>query len=279
MSIRKMIVNLMLGIFLIHPSQSVFGQDHENLIQNPTFKLKEGETFPSHWSIWKPLWEPAACEIRPVEHGLQIRSHPKPYAVGGVTQEIKNIQGGQAYNFSAVYWLQGNRLSYHPVLMRVTWLKDKRKLHPAGMFVNPGIHGRHPADFRLQDILIAPDEANGAIISLEVKWSQGGTVTWKSVSMRETEEPKPRKVKIGTVYLRPKNRTPAKNLKLFCDQVDKAGKLGLDIVCLGEVIRLVGTGATINDVAEPIPGPASRQIGAAANKNNIWVVVYCSNKS
>ncbi len=95
---------------------------------------------------------------------------------------------------------------------------------------------------------------------------------WKNVSMRLTSNPAPRKVKVGTVYLRPKNSTPKNNLKLFCEQIDAAGKLGLDIVCLGEVITLVGTGCSVKDCAEPIPGPATRQLGDAAKKNNMWVV-------
>jgi predicted amidohydrolase len=65
-------------------------------------------------------------------------------------------------------------------------------------------------------------------------------------------------VKIGTVYLRPRNSTPQKNLELWCGQIDAAGKLGLDIVCLGETITRVGTTASLEDVAEPIPGPATK---------------------
>ncbi len=278
MSMRTKITVLLTGFMLLNSYSSGLAQGKKNLIQNPTFKLKEGETFPSHWSIWKPIWESAACEIKPIEYGLQMRSYPKPYAVGGVTQEIKNIQGGRAYACNAECRIRQFHTPYQSVLMRVTWLKDKRKLHPAGMLVSKGSRGHHPADYRLHDVLVAPEEANGALISLEVKWTQGGTVTWNQVGMFETDKPEPRKVKIGTVYLRPRNSTPEKNLKLFCKQVDAAGTLGLDIVCLGEVIRMVGAGATLNDVAESIPGSASRQIGDAAKRNNLWVVVSLAEK-
>jgi predicted amidohydrolase len=90
--------------------------------------------------------------------------------------------------------------------------------------------------------------------------------------MRSTSAPVARKVKVGTVYLRPKNSSPENNLKLFCEQIDGAGRLGLDIVCLGEVITLVGTGSSVNDCAEPVPGPATGKLGEAAKKNHIWVV-------
>jgi predicted amidohydrolase len=92
------------------------------------------------------------------------------------------------------------------------------------------------------------------------------------VSIREAPAPKPRKVKVGTVYLRPKNSTLEKNLKLWCDQIDAAGKFGLDIVCLGETILAVGTSASIEERAHPIPGPISDRLAKAARRNDIWVV-------
>jgi len=125
---------------------------------------------------------------------------------------------------------------------------------------------------RFDDVLVAPDNADGARLSLEVKWPQGGSVLWKEVSMRPEPVPGPRKVKVGTVYLRPKNSTPEKNLTLWCGQVDAAGKLGLDIVCLGETITAVGTSATIEERAQPIPGPVSERLADAARRNRIWVV-------
>ena len=90
--------------------------------------------------------------------------------------------------------------------------------------------------------------------------------------MRQASAPLPRKVKIGTVYLRPRNSTPERNLKLFCEQIDAAGRLGLDIVCLSEAITVVGAGRSPTQVAEPIPGPSTRRLGEAARKNRLWVV-------
>jgi predicted amidohydrolase len=90
--------------------------------------------------------------------------------------------------------------------------------------------------------------------------------------MRATEPPPPRPVKIGTVYLRPQHSTPQRNLELCAAQIDAAGALGLDIVCLSEALAIVGSGATVRDVAEPIPGAATELLGAAARRNGIWVV-------
>jgi len=74
------------------------------------------------------------------------------------------------------------------------------------------------------------------------------------------------------VYLRPRQSTFEDNLKLWCEQIDAAGKLGLDIVCLGETITRVGTNVSLAQAAHAIPGPVSQRLGEAAQRNRIWVV-------
>jgi len=240
------------------------------LVFNSTFEKAEKGNVRSHWSIWKPVWEKSSCNVKTVAGGLLVEASGNPYAVGGVTQEIKNIEGGRAYAVEAICRLQNVPTPYQSVLVRVGWLDDGKLLHPAGMLIRgPSLEGKLA---RFKDVLIAPKQADSASISLEVKWPRGGSVLWKRVSMRPASVPARRKVKVGTVYLRPRNSSPENNLKIFCEQIDRAGKMGLDIVCLGEVIMLVGTGCSVKDCAEPIPGPATRQLGDAAKKNNIWIV-------
>jgi predicted amidohydrolase len=149
-------------------------------------------------------------------------------------------------------------------------MAGRRRLHPAGMLVRGPFLEDSKAQFR--DVLVAPEKADTCRVSLEVKWPAGGAVLWKRVSLRPTSPPPRRTVKVGTVYIRPRGSTPQKNLKLFADQIDSAGAKGLDIVCLGEAIRLVGTGASVRDLAEPIPGPATTYLAKAAKRNSTWVV-------
>jgi predicted amidohydrolase len=246
------------------------GNHPNELLLNPTFERSEKGNVPSRWSIWRPVWEKSSCNVKTVAGGLLVDAPGKPYAVGGVTQEIKNIEGGRAYAIEAICWLRNIPTPYQSVLVRISWAQDGKLLHPAGMLIRgPIIEGKLA---RFKDVLVAPKQADSARISLEVKWPRGGSVLFKHISVHPTSVPAPRKVKVGTVYLRPKNSSPKNNLKLFCEQIDKAGKLGLDIVCLGEVITLVGTGCSVKDCAESIPGPATRKLGDAAKKSKIWVV-------
>ena len=247
-----------------------FGAAAAELVTNPKFEAGQGGGLPEGWSVWGPAWEGAACRVKANAGGGLLVDGDDPFAVGGVTQDIKGIEGGKAYAIKAECQLRDVQAAYHSLLVRVIWMRKGKPAHPAGMLVRgPVVDG---AAARFDDVLVAPDGADGAQLSLEVKWLRGGSVLWKQVSIREASAPGPRKVKVGTVYLRPKNSTPQKNLALWCGQIDAAGKLGLDIVCLGETINAVGTTATINELAEPIPGPTSKALAQAAERNNIWVV-------
>jgi len=248
----------------------VFRADGQELVSNPTFEAGQTAKVPAGWSVWRPEWEKAACRVRASAGGGFVVDGADPYAVGGVVQDIKGIKGGQAYAVKSVCLLRDFPAPYYSLLVRVSWMGGGKLLHPAGMLVRGPIIENGVAKF--DDVLISPEDADSARLSLEVKWLRGGLVLWKSVSMQPAPVPEPRKVKVGTVYLRPRNSTPEKNLKLWCEQIDAAGKLGLDIVCLGEAITSVGTQATIKDYAEPIPGPASGVLTEAAKRNKIWVV-------
>lgn len=246
------------------------------LMANPGFETAAGQTMPGSWSAWTPAWGAAACKVRGTQGGLLVESGGDPYAVGGAVQEVKGIQSGQTYRISATCGLQRVEMPFRSVMVRVEWLRAGRPLHPAGMLVRgPTVEG---GTARFSDVVKALEGADAARVSLEVKWPGDGTVLWKQISMQACDDPGPRKVKIGTVYLRPSQSTPENNLKLWCEQIDAAGKLGLDIVCLGEAITSVGTNARTEDVAQPIPGPATQRLGEAARSNRIWIVAGLSER-
>jgi len=225
---------------------------------------------PTGWSVWGPELKDAACRVRANAGGGFVVDGTDPYAVGGLVQDIKGIKGGQAYAVKSACLLRDIPAPYHSLLVRVSWMRGGKLLHPAGMLVRGPILENGVA--RFDDVLVAPEDADSTRLSLEVKWLRGGLVLWKNVSIQPAPVPEPRKVKVGTVFLRPRNSTPEKNQKLWCEQIDAAGKLGLDIVCLGEAMTSVGTQATIKDYAEPIPGFVSGVLAEAAKRNKIWVV-------
>jgi len=261
---------LSIATFIIFLVPLVFSAGAEELVSNPRFQATITEEFPSAWTVWEPAWEKAACHVRKIAGGGITVSGSDPYSVGGVYQRIVGIEGEKAYAIKAVCELRDVPMPYHSLAVRVSWMGGGKLLHPAGMLVRGPIIENGVVKF--DDVLVSPDDADSARLSLGLKWPRGGSVLWKNVSMQPAPAPEPRKVKVGTVYLRPRNSTPQKNLKLWCEQIDAAGKLGLDIVCLGEAILAVGTSATMKERAKPIPGPISEVLSEAARRNKIWIV-------
>jgi len=265
----KLILSAAMGVIVLVGTGISIAADE--LVQNSDFRTKEQEV-PDHWSVWKPQWAPAACTVRSTPDGLLIDSPARPHAVGGVWQDIQGIEPGRTYAVEVTCRARGISSAYRSVLVRLTWIRGAKKLHPAGMLARGPTSNSTGSRLTFQDVLVAPEEADSVRLSLEVKWPRGGSVCFERVSLRPTEAPAPRNVKIGTVYLRPRNSTPEQNLKLFCEQVDAAGKLNLDIVCLPEAITVVGTPKTGVQCAESIPGPSTKQLGEAAKRNRLWVV-------
>jgi predicted amidohydrolase len=263
-------VLLALAVTLSASAVADTSTDGTEFVRNPGLSSAKGAALPEGWTAWLPDWEPARCTLHPLVKGLRIGAPGRPHAVGGVEQRIEGIAGGQAYAVEALCELRDIPFAYQAAVVRLEWTRRGESLHPAGLLVRGPFIVGGKGEFR--DVLAAPKEADGALLRLEVRWPQGGSVLWQHASLRATDPPAPRKAKIGTVYLRPENSTPAKNLDLWCEQVAEAGRLGLDIVCLGEAILMVGTGASAADTAEAIPGPSTARLGAVAREHRIWVV-------
>ena len=243
------------------------------LVRNGDFSAAGADKLPANWAAWAPAWKHAASRIRKSNGGLLVDGAGNNYAVGGVVQKLSGAVGGRAYAIDVLCELRGLRAPRRSAMVRLRWTKGGRRLHPAGMLVRGPLSGDKGKGSKFSDVLVAPAGADGAVISLELKWpGGGGSVLWRRVSVRPTEAPKGRKVRLGTIYLRPSRSTPAKNMKLWCEQIDAAGKLKLDAVCLGEAILQVGTNKTTAQVAKPIPGTDTEALGAAAKRNNIYVI-------
>lgn len=268
--LTKIVDRCFCGIWMAIVLQGVVVAEERELVHNPSFRSDGAEGLPSDWTLWSPPVEQACCNARTTTEGVVIDASNRPYAVGGIWQDLPTIESGQAYAVTVTAKASEIASPLQSVLVRLTWTGNGRPLHPAGMYVR----GPRLAEGKLEfsDVLVAPKDADGARLSLELKWPRGGSVIWQSASVLPTATPAPRKVKVGTVYLLPNDSTPERNLELFCQQIDAAGKLGLDIVCLPEAITMPGTSLDGPQLAEPIPGPSTERLAAAAKQNRLWVV-------
>jgi len=90
------------------------GIEAKELVSNPTFQAAKNEKLPAGWSVWRPVWDKAACRVKSVGEGLLVEAED-PYAVGGIIQEIKDIKPRQAYTVKAVCRLRNIPTPYQSI--------------------------------------------------------------------------------------------------------------------------------------------------------------------
>jgi len=182
----------------------VISPDARQLVLNPDFTVAAETDLPAHWSVWSPSWAEAACALRSSPEGLQVDAPGRPFAVGGLWQDLPGVEPGKAYAIEVFCDIKNIRSPLQSVCVRWTWTREEKSLHPAGSLLSGPFPAspdskRPLASFR--DTFVAPETADGARLSLEVKWPQGGSVRWVRADVHPSSPPPPRKVKIGTVYL------------------------------------------------------------------------------
>ncbi len=99
-------------------------------------------------------------------------------------------------------------------------------------------------------------------------------IMWSDISLKQTDELKPRIVRLATVHLQPREgKKPSDKPAQFAKAIEMAAKKKADLVVLPETITVYGTGLKYADCAEPIPGPSTKYFGQLAKKYDLYIVV------
>ena len=125
----------------------------------------------------------------------------------------------------------------------------------------------------VSDVYQAPKSATRAVIQMHLRWAPVSQVVWSDVAFEEVAAPKPRLVRLAAAHLKPfGKKTPMENCQLFAPLIEEAAKQKADLVVLPETLTFAGTGRTMAQVAEPIPGPSTEYFGSLAKKHDLYIV-------
>jgi predicted amidohydrolase len=200
------------------------------------------------------------------------------------------IEGGGHYQFRALRKLTNAESPRRATLVRILWRdangRSVRHDETGATSYDPGARPvaepEYPGDratnaagwTEVADLYRAPSRATQAIVELHLRWAPGAEAEWQDISLTLAEPPKPRKVRLAAVHLRPRGgKSLAENCRMFAPAIADAARQKADLVVLPETIGVAGTGLTYADVAEPIPGPATDYFGSLARQHNLYVVV------
>lgn len=202
------------------------------------------------------------------------------------------VEAGRYYHFSAQRRVTGIKDSEvrRVAPVRLIWLNGKRKPvtrdEPTFASYRPGSRPRAEPEFpadgptdgdwtSVEGVYRVPVEAAMAKVELHFRWGPANSkVEWRNVVLKPVATPQPRKVKLASIHLQPREgKTPKEKREQFSPLISQAAGEGADLIVLPETLTFYGTGLTYADCAESIPGESTRYFGQLAAQHKTHLVV------
>ena len=198
------------------------------------------------------------------------------------------IKGGQYYHFHAARKLLNVGSPRRSAVVRILWQDDHGKAVPGDTAAVSGYlkgwkgnaEPEYPTDkatdkagwTEVSDTYRTPSKATRAVVELHLQWAPGGGVGWSEMRLTHVEKPAPRTVRLAAVHFKPSGKSPEQNCREFAPLIEEAAKQKADLVVLGETLTYFGTGKSMVETAEPIPGPSTNYFADLAKKHNLHIV-------
>ena len=239
-------------------------------------------------------WSEAAArdEIKPrfrrSEQALLIEADGRP-GLNGFWQRTYPVQGGSYYHVSVRRRTTGIESPAQCTPVRVVWLNAAGQRVPesrpqvTGVLENhrPTVGAEYPVDGPVgsdgwavvEGTYLAPAAARQALVELHLQWATAGRVEWRNAAFAAVEKPAPRKARLATIHLQPRQGTTAQEKReQYAGLIARAAEQKADLVVLGETLTYYGSGRTPGETAEPIPGPSSTYFAELARKHGLYIV-------
>lgn len=246
------------------------------------------------WTLWSPREEATPQSSISAKGGtdgkgaLVLETGPGEHWIGCWTRTLP-VEGGKHYRFHAMRKFANIDLPRRSVYARVIWQDENGKPvtwdEPATQGYAAGTPPRAEPEYpnvpdseankwaHCESILHAPGHAKQARIELYLQWAGKARAEWSDVSLTDVPAPAPRKVRLATVHLQPREgKNPSDKPPQYAPFIAEAAKKKADLIVLGETLTYYGTGKKMEECAEAIPGPSTEYFGKLAKQHDIYIV-------
>jgi predicted amidohydrolase len=238
---------------------------------------------PAGWSAWSVRAETAPRTfVDPVisccgEPGsLGVSGDGNIAAFGGWQRTITGIKEGAWYRFVAHYRAVGVTSENWQIVPDLYWQKPGGQQIGNDDRVDYAARSVRKGEWTEVSLEVpAPAGATYVVVELFLAHAAEGIVWWDDISFDEIPAPQPRKVTISTINLKPSNTgTTAESVRQFVEAAERLSPAHTDLILLPEGISVVGvdpSGLICGQVAEPVPGPTTAQLGDLARAKHSYV--------
>lgn len=215
----------------------------------------------------KPIAPLVAVEGAGPRASLVVEGAGKKYVAGGWQRTINGIKPGRHYRVSFDAASTGVDDPLYSLWVRVFWggMENVPNVGPDSL--KGTVRG---GKVHFEGVLEAPQGVDKAQIVLLVRWAPKAAVHWKNASFALCRAPKPRPVRISTIYWRPARKqrpTVESNIKNFLRMIDRAAKSHPDVIVLSESITAIGISAEhAEETFNKVPGPVFNRFAAKAKE-------------
>lgn len=198
-------------------------------------------------------------------------------AIDGAWVGYFPVVGDSYYSFSIERKTERVSAPWRSAVVKITWLDRNRKnVHRGDELARP----EYPLDqsrsndgwTEVADTYHVPQEAQLAKVELHLRWS-AGTVLWRTPRLEKVTAPGPRTVRLAAVHFQPKGGdSNLEKCELFAPLIEQAAKRDADVICLPESLTYYGRGLSMEECAEPIPGPSTEYFARLAKQHDLYIV-------
>ena len=244
-----------------------------------TFKSARPEITPTHRKIPPTATSPAFLEIssdhREGLAGYWCVRYPvtgRTHVEFSVRRQTENLQLARRAAVVRILWLDENGRSVKRAAPTFSSYRSGERPRAEPEFP-PIIKTTHQADLFSATYAVPPD-ATQAQIELHFRWGNPhSTVRWEQPHLKRVQAPRPRKVKLATAHLQPRDgTTPSEKCQQFAPLISQAAEQGVALIVLPETLTYYSSQGSYLDAAEPIPGPSTEYFGELAKQHDIHIV-------
>lgn len=230
---------------------------------------------PDGWRAFSPRPESAAVtSIKPGPNGYVLKAAAEGNAdvFGGWTTRVTGLQGGGYYRFGARARVANVASIRESATIILRWRGTFGDEVPPDYVWNFDRLADGSVSF--DRTLRAPAGTTAVDVELVLQWAEDGQVAFDKLSLVPTAAPGARSVRVAAVQYRPSgSRSGLESVQkavAYASHVASANQP--DIIVLGELLNVIGAPGTFESKAEPIPGPSTEAVAAAARAQRVNIV-------